>query len=296
MERALSRLPDQLLSALRVAELDEPGVLFEYPRMTVEELKGSMGEMLGDHVAPSGAASSGQPTTSSLNSSTAATLTPRVACGMVVSESVGGDPRTDLFVPSGGEVKTDLFVPSGDEVKTGLFVPSGGEVKTDHFDRTGGDPKTDHIPFSVQMARVVDEMADSPRSGGLATQTAISATVSPALDPDVAVSSTLTLGSELRDELPSCQGDPEVRDEFPSFVQRSECRDGFPSIGDLQGQAHSEGSNGSTSDIENTAFSRISRVALRPCALAQVQVIRTSAGYFSTSRNIQGDYCGCSEG
>ena len=58
---------------------------------------------------------------------------------------------------------------------------------------------------------------------------------------------TLTLGSELRDELPSTEQDPEVRDEFPS-------------IGDLQGQAHSEGLN-STSDIENTAISRISRVA-----------------------------------
>ena len=60
-ERALSGLPDQLLSALRAAELDEPGILFEYPKMTVEELKGTMGEKLGDHVAPSGAASSGQP-------------------------------------------------------------------------------------------------------------------------------------------------------------------------------------------------------------------------------------------
>ena len=39
-ERALSGLPDQLLSALRAAELDEPGVLFEYPKMTVEELEG----------------------------------------------------------------------------------------------------------------------------------------------------------------------------------------------------------------------------------------------------------------
>ena len=298
-----------------------------------------------------------------MNSSTAATLTPRVVSGMVVSgfgvvEDKGGDPRTDLFVPSGGEVKTGLFVPSGGEAKTDLFVPSVGEVKTDHFDRPGGDPKTDHIPFSVQMARVVDEMADSPRSGRLATRTAISATVSPALDPDVADSCTLTLGSELRDELPSIVQDPEFRDEFPSIEQDPELRDEFPSIGDLQGQAHSEALN-STSDIENTAISRISSVAekserlresdfgvqivpasrspselsahhmglplagtsrlknepigvdpifysgywristvvyLRSCALAQVQVIRTSAGYFSTRRNLQRDYCGCSEG
>ena len=62
--------------------------------MTEEELKGTMGEKLGDHVAPSGAASSGQSTTSSLNSRTATTLTSRVASGMVVSGSVGGVPRT----------------------------------------------------------------------------------------------------------------------------------------------------------------------------------------------------------
>ena len=106
------------------------------------------------------------------------------------------------------------------------------------------------------MARFVDEMADSPRSGELATQTAIPDTVSPALDPDL----TLTLGSELRDELPSIEQDPEFRDELPSTEQDPEVRDEFPSIGDLQGQAHSEGLN-STSDIENTAISRISRVA-----------------------------------
>ena len=148
----MSGLPDQLLSALRAAELDEPGVLLEYPKMTVEELKGTMGEALGDHVAPSGAASSGQPTISSLISSSAAPLTPWVASGMVASghgvvEGKGTDPRTGLsFVPSGGEVKTDH---KGTDPKTG-FVPSGGEVKTDHFDRPGGDPRTDHA--SLQCA------------------------------------------------------------------------------------------------------------------------------------------------
>ena len=145
---------------------------------------------------------------------------------------MGGDPRTDLFVPSGGEVKTDQF------------VPSGGEVKTDH------------TPFDVQMARLVDETVDSPRPGGLATQTAIPDPVSPALVPDL----ILTLGSELRDEFPGIEQDPEFRDELPSTEQDPKVRDEFPSIGDLQGQAHSEGLN-STSDIENTAISRISRVA-----------------------------------
>ena len=96
-ERALSGLLDQLLSALRASELDEPGVLFEYPRVTEEELKGTMGEKLGDQFAPSGAASSSQPATSSLASSTTTSLTSRVASGMVVS--VSGDPRTDHVRP-----------------------------------------------------------------------------------------------------------------------------------------------------------------------------------------------------
>ena len=125
-ERALSGLPDQLLSALRAEELDEPGVLLEYPRMT-KELKGTMGEKLGDHVASSGAACSGQPTTSSLNSSTATTLTSRVASGLVLSGSVGGDPRTDHAI----------FGESYDVEK-------------------GGYPRTDHASL---CADVVDEMA-----------------------------------------------------------------------------------------------------------------------------------------
>ena len=165
-------------------------------------------------------------------SSTRTTVaTPASAGGTVDSVlDVGGDPRTDHFVPSGGEVKTDHFVPSGGEVKTDQFV-SGGDPKTDHFVPSGGEVKTDHIPFSVQMAGVSKEIADSPRSGGLATQTAISATVSPALDPDVA----LTLGSELRDELPSYQEDPELRDEFPSSQLASDPVhfDGFPSSAEL---------------------------------------------------------------
>ena len=52
-ERALLALPDQLLSALRAAELGEPGFLCEYTRVDTEELYGKLGEMLGENVAPS---------------------------------------------------------------------------------------------------------------------------------------------------------------------------------------------------------------------------------------------------
>ena len=171
-ERALSGLPDQLLTALRAAELDEPGVLLEYPMTTAEELKGTMGEALGDHVAPSGAASSAQPTISSSDSCSAASTTPWVASGMVASgvvECKGTDPRTGLsFVPSGGEVKTDH---RGTDPKTG-FVPSGGEVKTDQHVPSGGEVKTDHCALDWQMICSVGGTDDSPRPGGLATQTA----------------------------------------------------------------------------------------------------------------------------
>ena len=89
----------------------------------------------------------------------------------------------------GGDPKTDQHVPSGGEVKTGLHVPSGGEVKTDHLD------------FSRQTAGVSSVNADSPHPGGLATQTAFSSTVSPALDPVL----RLSHGSEVRDAFPSWQ-------------------------------------------------------------------------------------------
>ena len=223
--RALGGLLPPLLTALRESGLDDAGTLLNYP-LDLED-KGDESRQ-----APSGTASTGHrpllamticttPLMEATVSSTRTTVaTPASAGGTVDSViDVGGDPRTDQFVPSGGEVKTDQFVPSGGEVKTDQFVPSGGEVKTDH------------IPFSVQMAGVSEEIADSPRSEGLATQTAISATVSPALDPDVA----LTLGSELRDGLPSYQEDPELRDEFPSSQLASDPVhfDGFPSSAEL---------------------------------------------------------------
>ena len=93
--------------------------------------------------------------------------------------------------------------------------------------------------------------------GSWQPQTAINP-VSPGLNPDFAVSSTLTRGSELRDELPSRQEDPEFRDGLPSIEQRPECRDGFPSSRDIEGYVHSEAKfTNSSSDSADTAFLRV---------------------------------------
>ena len=234
-ERAVASLPPPLLVALRAAGLDHPSVLVEYPRNTQEELECGLGRTLVglDALAPSGAASSGQSMITHGHTGPVLALGwPGVASGSGV---VGGDPRTDHFVPTGGDPKTDHF------------VPSGGDPKTDHFVPTGGDPKTDHVPFSAQMVGVVDEMAATCppyRPGWLATTTATSDPVSPALDSDLAVSrgfdhevsdgfpsSQLASDSVHPDGFPSLQlaSDPVHLDGFPSSAELPEDRDGFPS-------------------------------------------------------------------
>ena len=116
---------------------------------------------------------------------------------------------------------------------------------------TGGDPRTD---LPVQSNACVG--ADSPHSGGLATQTAI---LSPACTV-LGVSTALTHDSEVRDEFPSISQnqdhrdeflssaevsenrdglttilqDPEQRDGYPSSAEVSECRDGFSRAGDME--------------------------------------------------------------
>ena len=197
-----------------------------------------LGEKLGEDAALSGATLSSQLPSPSRNSSTAmpeSTCTATALDGLVESPlSVGGDRRT----------------------------VHASSIGASSFPDKGGDPKTDHASFSAQMVDVVDEMAAtcSPyRPGRLASQTA-KIHDSPGLIPDVAVSSTLTLGSELRDELPSYQEDPAVRDEFPSFVQRPECRDGFPSSGVIGDYVHlEEGITNSMTDCADTAFLRVFR-------------------------------------
>ena len=73
-ERALSALPHVLLSALRAAELDDPRVLIEYPTGTTEDFETLLGETFGEGGAPSGAASTEQPPSTSGNSCSAAPL------------------------------------------------------------------------------------------------------------------------------------------------------------------------------------------------------------------------------
>ena len=70
------------------------------------------------------------------------------------------------------------------------------------------------------------------------------------------------------DGFPSIEQDPGFRDGLPCSEQDREVRDAFPRSEDLQGQAHSEGLN-STSDIENTTISRISRIAEKSERLRQ---------------------------
>ena len=207
--RTLGGLPVPLLTALRVSGLDDAGTLLNYPVDLEDE---------GERGVPSGATSTAHSSILSSATSSAGLQDRAGETGWSLSDRVVGACEVDM----------------GGDPRTVQFVPSGGEVKTDHLN-AGGDPKTDHSYFSVQTAGVSTENADSPHSGGLATQTAYSATVSPALDPDFG----LALGSEVRDELPSCQekpvhfdemaSDPVHFDGFPSSADHPEVRDGFPS-------------------------------------------------------------------
>ena len=122
-----------------------------------------------------------------------------------------------------------------------------------------------------------DETAHSPLTGGLATQTATPDPVSPALDPVLAVSRGFD--AEDLDGFPCIEESPEFRDGLPCNDEDQKVRDEFPRSEDLQGQAHSEGLN-STSDIENTAISRILRIAEKSERLRQsdfgVQIVPAS--------------------
>ena len=204
-----------------------------------------------DALAPLGAASSGQSTSIYGHGVPLPVFEwPGVASG---SGDVGGDPRTDHFVPeTGGDPKTDHFVPeTGGDPKTDHFVQgTGGDPKTDHFVQdTGGDPKTDHASFSAQMVGVVDEMAATCppyRPGAVAPQTANPSAAAPTAVLDFSV------GGGHPDEFSIVHA--ERPDGFPSTVAAcDEHLDGLPSSADSKGRTNLD----STLDDKSTAFTRI---------------------------------------
>ena len=228
-ERALGGLPVPLLTALRGSGLDDAATLLHYPVDLEDE---------GERGVPSGATSTAHPsipllTTSSAAGGTGSSSSDRVVGACVVE--MGGDPRTDHSLSVG---------------------TAGGIDVARSLQEEGGDPKTDqHVPsdFSLQTAGLSSESADSPHSGGLATQTAYFSTVSPALDPDFGLSH----GSELRDAFPSSQektvlaSDPVRFDGFPSSSHISEVRDGCPSTHIMD----------STQSAKSTGFTPIFRIS-----------------------------------
>ena len=174
-ERALGGLPVPLLTALRGSGLDDAATLLHYPVDLEDE---------GERGVPSGATSTAHPSIRFLTTSSAAGGTGSSSSDRVVGTCVvemGGDPRTvhALSVGTAGDLDMACSMREEDgDPKTGQHVPSGGEVETDQFVPSGGEVKTDHCDFSLQTAGLSSESADSPHSGGLATQTAYFSTFS----------------------------------------------------------------------------------------------------------------------
>ena len=215
-KRALAGLPVALADGLRTAELDDPTVLCSYPRMDWEEAFTGLRALsctmdVGVAPAPSGASSSGQPTTPSLQlGSTSLPATGFASTGTTCASlagNMGTDPKTGLSC---------VGVEKGGDPRTVQFVPSGGNVKTDQAacaKEKGGDPRTDRVKDS----RCSSEMAATCppyRPGRLATATAMSissATASAMLAADVEHSDGFPNSSAHRDELPSsaCEAIPD---------------------------------------------------------------------------------------
>ena len=179
-ESALRALPPPLLPALRAELLDDPGMLCEYSREDVL----TTDEKLGGSVAPSGAASSGQRTTSSLD------LT-----------------GTGVAAASTTTASSGLGSTKGTNPKTGLS-PVGM-----HVDVVGGDPRTDHASLLCESQTSEGMAATCPpcRPGAVALQTANPD--SPALSPDHCLSHPFV--PEVPDEL-TIEDGPSVPDELPS--------------------------------------------------------------------------------
>ena len=226
-ERTVASLPPPLLEALRSSGLDDPGTLVEYPRSTVEELGRGLGRMLVgfDALAPSGAASTGQTTSTYGHGVPLPALEwPGVAAyGLDVSLSSGGDPRTD----------------------------HASSV------RKGGDPKTDHASFGVVDQLEMAATCPPYRPGWLATTTAN-------FDPlsTVCTESVVSLAAchERPDGFPS--SDAACHERLDGFPSTAEGLDGLPSSADSKGREHPEGTNlDSTLDGKRSVFTRILHVA-----------------------------------
>ena len=220
-KRAVSSLPVALADSLRTAELDDPTVLCSYPRMDWEEAFTGLRALsctmdVGVAPAPSGASSSGQPTTPLLQlGSTSLPATGSAPSGTTsasLAGNMGTDPKTGLSC---------VGVEKGGDPRTVQFVPSGGDVKTDQeacAKEKGGDPRTDHaFLVVVRDSRCSTEMpATCPpyRPGRLATATAMSissATASAMLAADDEHFDGFPNSSAHRDELPSlaCEAIPD---------------------------------------------------------------------------------------
>ena len=220
-KRAVSSLPVALADSLRTAELDDPTVLCSYPRMDWEEAFTGLRALsctmdVGVAPAPSGASSSGQPTTPLLQlGSTSLPATGSAPSGTTsasLAGNLGTDPKTGLSC---------VGVEKGGDPRTVQFVPSGGDVKTDQeacAKEKGGDPRTDHASLVVvRDSRCSSEMAATCppyRPGRLATATAMSissATASAMLAADDEHFDGFPNSSAHRDELPSsaCEAIPD---------------------------------------------------------------------------------------
>ena len=251
-KRALSGLPVALADGLRTAELDDPTVLCSYPRMDWEEAVSGLHALScttadGMVPAPSGAASSGQPTTSSLRSG---------------STSLAGTSSASAGT-SKASLERDSCVGStkGTDPKTGLSVDvGGGDPRTDHFVPTGGDVKTDHLHFREQMVGVVGETemaATCPpyRPGRLASATAFS-------NSSAVASAVHATVDELSDGFP-CS--PVCRDELPSSAGEAN-PDGSSLLDRILQRRHSIG-------ILRDFHSGESSESLRQSQLDQVQIV-----------------------
>ena len=287
-KRALAGLPVALADGLRTAELDDPTVLCSYPRMDWQEAFTGLRALsctmdVGLVPAPSGASSSGQPTTPllQLGSTTlpaTGSASTSTTCASLAG-NVGTDPKTGLSC---------VGVEKGGDPRTVHFVPSGGDVKTDQEAcamEKGGDPRTDHASLVVvKDSRCSTEMAATCppyRPGRLATATAMSissATASAMLAADDELSDGFPNSSAHRDELPSsaCEANPDGSSLLDRILHRRH------SIGILRDFHNGE----SSESLRQSQLDQVQIVpaTLIPSELSAHQMAARSDGSLARSR------------